>query len=105
MRLKNNDLWRRLNCQPIPETATLYYLDGAAYNVPPYGRRICVLAASRDADSYLLSHSNEPDGVTLVVSRDEVTALDGDATDAEVLEMATEALAYLPRPSSECRGL
>lgn len=103
MRLSNNDLYKRLACQPIPVDSAFYYLDGAAYSTPPHGKRIKTLKVERIGNQYMLSYSNEDDGAALVVSADDISA-DG-MSDGDVLVFATDAERYLPRPSSECRGL
>lgn len=103
MKLSNNDLYRRLACQPVPANGAFYYLDGAAYGLPPHGKRVKTLKVERIGDRYRLSYSNEDDGAALVVSADDISA-DG-MSDGDVLVFATDAERYLPRPSSECRGL
>ena len=103
MRLSNNTLYRRLECQPIPVDSAFYYLDGAAYSTPPHGKRIKTLKVERIGNQYMLSYSNKKNGSTLAVSANDISA-DG-MTTAEVLQFATDAERYLPRPSSECRGL
>ena len=103
VKISNNDLYRRLACQPIPANSAFYYLDGAAYNTPPHGKRVRTLRVERFDSQYRLSYSNEDDGATLVVSADDISA--DDMTIAEVLQFATDAERYLPRPSNECRGL
>ena len=103
MKLSNNDLYQRLQCQPIPVDSAFYYLDGAAYSTPPHGKRIKTLKVERIGSQYKLSYSNEDDGATLMVSVNDISA-DG-MSDGEVLAFATDAERYLPRPSSECRGI
>ena len=103
MKLSNNDLYQRLQCQPIPVDSAFYYLDGAAYSLPPHGKRIKTLKVERIGSQYRLSYSNEDDGAALVVSANDISA-DG-MGDGEVLALASNAERYLPRPSSECRGL
>lgn len=103
MKLSNNDLYRRLECQPIPLGDAFYYLDGAAYNTPPHGSRVRTLRVERFDSQYRLSYSNEDDGAALVVGADDISA--DDMTIAEVLQFATDAERYLPRPSNECRGI
>ena len=103
MKLSNNYLYRRLECQPIPVDSAFYYLDGAAYSKPPHGKRIKTLKVERIGDRYMLSYSNEENGAVLAVSADDISA-DG-MGDSDVLAFASNAERYLPRPSSECRGL
>ena len=103
MRLSNNDLYKRLACQPIPVDSAFYYLDGAAYNTPPHGKRIKTLKVERIGNQYMLSYSNDDYGAVLAVSADDISS-DG-MGDSDVLVFATDAERYLPRPSSECRGL
>ena len=103
MKLSNNDLYRRLECQPIPLGVAFYYLDGAAYSTPPHGKRIKTLKVERFDSQYRLSYSNEDDGATLMVGVNDISA-DG-MSDGEVLAFASNVERYLPRPSSECRGL
>lgn len=103
MKLSNNYLYRRLECQPIPVDSAFYYLDGAAYSLPPHGKRIKTLRVERFDSQYRLSYSNEDDGAVLAVSADGISA-DG-MSDGDVLAFASNAERYLPRPSSECRGL
>lgn len=103
MRLSNNDLYKRLACQPIPVDSAFYYLDGAAYSTPPHGKRIKTLKVERIGDRYMLSYSNKENGAVLAVSADDISS-DG-MGDSDVLVFATDAERYLPRPSSECRGL
>ena len=103
MKLSNNDLYRRLECQPIPLGDAFYYLDGAAYNTPPHGSRVRTLRVERFDSQYRLSYSNEDDDAVLAVSADGISA-DG-MSDGDVLAFASNAERYLPRPSSECRGL
>lgn len=103
MRLSNNDLYKRLACQPIPANGAFYYLDGAAYGLPPHGKRVKTLKVEWIGDRYMLSYSNEENGAVLAVSADGISA-DG-MSDGDVLAFASNAERYLPRPSSECRGL
>lgn len=103
MKLSNNDLYQRLQCQPIPVDSAFYYLDGAAYSLPPHGKRIKTLKVERIGSQYRLSYSNDDDGTALMVGVNDISA-DG-MSDGEVLAFATDAERYLPRPSSECRGL